>query len=254
MPIEPPDQDPPGTEEEPLSLPDARCPDPGAHREPAKKRRKRRKKTTKPLAGQEVEKKKKGPPATLLDAVEKVDFLDKVERGVGRRKAMIECRFGYARFRRTMEEDDDFRQAVETAEKSRTEIVKQTLLSIALQGDMDAIKYYLDRRDKARERAIRNRQWKAEFDLRAQLELMREERLMKQALLAHEVAMADVEGKYGGGPDRNIYDFSGKPPETVRKLLELLGELMGGNDDAGASGSGQPALPAGGTGQDQESV
>jgi hypothetical protein len=127
---------------------------------------------------------------TKLAPEERVQFLNEMARGRGRRSASVILRVAYRRVLRTIKEDADFAAEVRAREGVLWESILVVARDLALQGDKDMLMFLINRRAVQRRQLAEMEQRRIEFEMTQGLRRY-------EADLRHRVAMAAIHGRYG---------------------------------------------------------
>jgi hypothetical protein len=92
------------------------------------------------------------PKSRLLDSFQRLEFLRLLNDGLGWTTSRLRLGIGLRDLKQTIATCVDFRRALAEARKARVERLEAVLYQAALQGDLEAARYLLDRHERGAER------------------------------------------------------------------------------------------------------
>ena len=118
-----------------------------------------------PIAGDPPKKRGPGRPKAYLDSIERSLFLEYLDNGLGRDRICRTMSINYKKFRQTYDEDPDFRDQVNCAERARRDDVVTVVYNESLSNAEIALKM-LERFDRTKKLHFDMKLAKREQDLR----------------------------------------------------------------------------------------
>ena len=106
---------------------------------------------------------RRGPTPTLLNDGERAKFLKLRREGVGQYTALAKVGVGYERFKRTLNEDAEFRNEARAASEFSVEELIALRRTAAMAGDERAQEFLISRYDKGRQFAATMKARRAEI-------------------------------------------------------------------------------------------
>jgi hypothetical protein len=165
---------------------------------------------------------------TKLASEERIQFLDEMARGRGRRSASVILRVAYRRVQRTIEEDEDFAAEVRAREGVFWEGLHDVARDLALQGDKEMLVFLLNRRAAQLRQLAEMEQRRLEFEKTQELRRYETD-------LRHKIAVAAIQARYGveGESEGTVggglvgTPLEGKGHEQVVAAIKALDAILG---------------------------